>query len=57
MGIATNVPTVFLTTGGADFDSALLDTANYLLSLDSPPTVVSTSYGDNEGAVSEKLAM
>ncbi|KZT65386.1 subtilisin-like protein [Daedalea quercina L-15889] len=55
VGLATNVPALFVTVGGS-FDDALLDAANYLLSMDNPPQVVSTSYGDNEDALSEKLA-
>ncbi|EPS96632.1 hypothetical protein FOMPIDRAFT_1025327 [Fomitopsis schrenkii] len=55
IGIATNVNASFITVGGS-FDDALLDTANYLLSMDNPPQVVSTSYGDNESALSPKLA-
>lgn len=55
VGIATNVNASFITVGGS-FDDALLDTANYLLSMDDPPQVVSTSYGDNESVLSPKLA-
>ncbi|TFY57291.1 hypothetical protein EVJ58_g7105 [Rhodofomes roseus] len=55
VGLATNVSAYFVTVGGS-FDDALLDAANYLLSMDSPPQVVSTSYGDNENVLSEKLA-
>ncbi|PCH35755.1 subtilisin-like protein [Wolfiporia cocos MD-104 SS10] len=55
VGLATDVPVTFISTGG-DFLDALLDSANYLLGQASPPLVVSTSYGDNENAVSEKLA-
>lgn len=55
IGLATGVPVTFLSVGG-EFDDALLDTANYLLSLESPPPVVATSYGDNENAISQKLA-
>ncbi|KAH9913511.1 family S53 protease [Fomitopsis serialis] len=55
VGLATNVPAFFMTVGGS-FDDALLDAANYLLSMDNPPQVVSTSYGDNENVLSENLA-
>lgn len=55
VGLATNVNASFITVGGS-FDDALLDAANYLLSMENPPQVVSTSYGDNESALSPKLA-
>lgn len=55
VGLATDVPVTFISVGG-DFLDALLDTANFLLGEDSPPQVVSTSYGDDESAVSQKLA-
>ncbi|KAF8189518.1 family S53 protease-like protein, partial [Mycena galopus ATCC 62051] len=47
IGIATGVPVDFLTVGG-DFDTALLDTTTYLDGIDNPPTVMTTSYADNE---------
>ncbi|KAF8189515.1 family S53 protease-like protein [Mycena galopus ATCC 62051] len=47
VGIATGVPVEFLTVGG-NFDTALLDTTTYLDGIDDPPTVMTTSYADNE---------
>lgn len=55
VGLATDVPVTFISVGG-DFLDALLDTANYVIGEDSPPQVLSTSYGDNENDVSQKLA-
>ncbi|KAF9816777.1 hypothetical protein IEO21_03857 [Rhodonia placenta] len=60
LGLATGVPTTFISVGGNwstdGFLGSLLDTANYLLSQDSPPQVVSTSYGLDEKLVSQKFA-
>ncbi|KAJ7266463.1 family S53 protease-like protein [Mycena haematopus] len=47
-GIATNVPLEFLSVGGFDFPTALLDTTTFLDGIESPPSVMTTSYGDNE---------
>ncbi|KAF7363118.1 Family S53 protease-like protein [Mycena venus] len=51
-GIATGVPLQFLSVGGvvdsSDFAAALLDTTTFIDGLADPPTVVSTSYSDNE---------
>ncbi|KAK6988700.1 family S53 protease-like protein [Favolaschia claudopus] len=47
-GIASEVPLQFLTVGGFDFPTALLDTTTFLASSPQPPTVVTTSYGDVE---------
>ena len=56
MGLATNVSTTFISTGG-DFAQALLDTADYLLGEVSPPQVVSTSYGTDESSIGEMFAL
>lgn len=52
VGIATGVPLQFLSVGGvveiSDFAGALLDTTIFIDGLADPPTVVSTSYADNE---------
>ncbi|PCH35756.1 subtilisin-like protein [Wolfiporia cocos MD-104 SS10] len=56
LGIATDVPITFISVGGNDFHEALLDTAYFLLNETSVPQVVTTSYGDAEYLVSQKLA-
>ncbi|PCH37959.1 family S53 protease [Wolfiporia cocos MD-104 SS10] len=56
VGLATNVPAVFITVGGEDFQQALLDTATALLAEDSPPQVVSTSYGEDEDLLAPAFA-
>jgi tripeptidyl-peptidase-1 len=50
LGIATGVPLQFLSVGGpvSDFATALLDTTTFIDGLADPPTVVSTSYSENE---------
>ncbi|KAJ7731311.1 family S53 protease-like protein [Mycena maculata] len=47
-GIATEVPLQFLSDGGEDFATSLLDTTTFLDGVASPPTVMTTSYGDSE---------
>ncbi|KAJ3985230.1 family S53 protease [Lentinula detonsa] len=51
VGIATNVPTEFIAVGysGIDFFTSLTDLAEYLITADEPPQVVTTSYGIAEG--------
>ncbi|KDR69079.1 hypothetical protein GALMADRAFT_104369 [Galerina marginata CBS 339.88] len=59
VGLATQVPTVFISVGDSFEDGALegfLDIINYLLAQDSPPTVLTTSYGQNENTISRSLA-
>ncbi|KAH9913300.1 peptidase S8/S53 domain-containing protein [Fomitopsis serialis] len=61
MGLATNVPTTFVSTGiipesSDDFVNYLLDAAYYMLNLTTVPQTVTTSYGLDENLVSEKLA-
>ncbi|KAK7000264.1 peptidase S8/S53 domain-containing protein [Favolaschia claudopus] len=55
-GIASGVPLQFLTVGGSDLPTALLDTATFLSGVEDPPTVVTTSYGDNESVFGTSLA-
>jgi tripeptidyl-peptidase-1 len=43
VGIASEVPLQFLTVGGLDFPTALLDTTTFLASSPQPPTVMTTS--------------
>lgn len=63
IGLATGVPVTFISVGNItyltdeDFADQLIDTALYLLGLPSPPQVVTTSYGDDEDLISQKLAM
>ncbi|KAI0927799.1 hypothetical protein AcW1_005225 [Taiwanofungus camphoratus] len=58
VGIATGVPVVFLSVGDDSSDGlfGFLDTANYFLNEDSPPQVITTSYGSNENEISTNLA-
>ncbi|KAA1472281.1 family S53 protease [Dentipellis sp. KUC8613] len=49
VGVASGVPVTFISVGeDIDETQGYLDTANYLLSLDNPPTVVNTDYGYGE---------
>ncbi|KAF8142713.1 family S53 protease-like protein [Mycena galopus ATCC 62051] len=52
IGIATGVPATFLSVGGdgsdAGFATSLLDTTTFLDGIDSPPSVMTTSYGLTE---------
>lgn len=62
VGIATGVPVTFVTTGPTDptseddFFNALLNEAEFLLSQQTVPTVLTTSYGNNENLISRSLA-
>lgn len=56
MGLATNVPETFLTVGGNSFSTSLLDTTTFLDGVASPPSVMTTSYGDVESDFSASLA-
>ncbi|EPT04644.1 hypothetical protein FOMPIDRAFT_38232 [Fomitopsis schrenkii] len=62
VGLATNVTVKFISVSNVtiptedEFASYLLDTATYMLGLDRPPPVMSTSYGCDEENVSQKLA-
>ncbi|KAK6974922.1 family S53 protease-like protein [Favolaschia claudopus] len=55
-GIASGVPLQFLTVGGSDLPTALLDTTTFLSGVEDPPTVVTTSYGDDESVFGITLA-
>ncbi|KAF7358649.1 Family S53 protease-like protein [Mycena sanguinolenta] len=55
-GLATGVPLQFLSVGGEDFATALLDTATFIDGLVDPPTVVSTSYSENEDLFGTTMA-
>ncbi|KAJ6493176.1 family S53 protease-like protein [Mycena sanguinolenta] len=52
VGIATGVPTTFLSVGGEDtvaaFATSLLDTTTFLDGVEIPPSVMTTSYGSTE---------
>ncbi|KAJ4485897.1 subtilisin-like protein [Lentinula aciculospora] len=51
IGIATDVPTSFIAVADIDTDffTSLTDLAEYLITVDEPPQVVTTSYGITEG--------
>jgi len=59
VGLATNVPVVFISVGENNNDGDLdgfLDIINYLLDQDAPPQVLTTSYGDQESDIPIDLA-
>lgn len=59
VGIATGVPTVFISVGDNFQDGDLegfLDIINFLNSESNPPHVLTTSYGQNENTISSSLA-
>ncbi|KAI0675069.1 family S53 protease [Trametes maxima] len=59
VGVATEVPNVFISVGEQFQDGALegfLDIINFLLGESSPPQVLTTSYGQNENTISRALA-
>ncbi|KAI0828533.1 family S53 protease [Trametes gibbosa] len=58
VGVATNVPTTFISVGSQNQDGDLggfLDIIQALLSENSPPQVLTTSYGSNENELSSSL--
>lgn len=61
-GIASGVPISFVSVGPTDTETdkeffiALQDEANALLSMKSPPTVLTSSYSLNENLISRSLA-
>ncbi|KAH9924393.1 family S53 protease [Fomitopsis serialis] len=60
VGIATDVPVIFISIGESNNDGDLdgsLDTIIYLLNQDSPPQVITTSYGDWETDVDQGMAV
>ncbi|KAF8891614.1 family S53 protease-like protein [Gymnopilus junonius] len=59
IGVATEVPNAFISVGNNFQDGALegfLDIINFLLAQSNPPTVLTTSYGQNENTISRSLA-
>ncbi|KAJ7057570.1 subtilisin-like protein [Mycena amicta] len=60
IGLSTGIPVNFLSVGGgtsnADLFPEMLDTITFLQGLETPPTVVTTSYGDNEENFGRTLA-
>ncbi|KLO16441.1 family S53 protease [Schizopora paradoxa] len=59
VGVATGVPTTFISVGNNFQDGALegfLDIINFLLGESNPPHVLTTSYGQNENTISRALA-
>ncbi|PIL33248.1 hypothetical protein GSI_04698 [Ganoderma sinense ZZ0214-1] len=59
VGLATSVPTVFISVGNSNQDGDLggfLDVINFVLGEDSVPNVMTTSYGQDESSISQKLA-
>ena len=54
VGVATNVPASLITVNTSDQGAItidkFIDMANFLLKMDNPPLVFSTSYGFNEPA-------
>ncbi|KAI0755126.1 family S53 protease [Daedaleopsis nitida] len=60
LGVATGVPTVFISVGGQNQDQDLfgwLDVANHLLAQTTPPHVLTTSYSWNEQLISQASAV
>ncbi|KZT10837.1 family S53 protease-like protein [Laetiporus sulphureus 93-53] len=60
VGLATDVPVTFISVGEDTSDGDLggfLDIINFLLNEDSPPAVLTTSYGDNEENIPIKMAV
>lgn len=57
VGVATNVPTTFFSVGDDSNDGifGFLDLINFLLALAAPPQVLTTSYGADEGELSQNL--
>lgn len=62
VGIASGVPTSFVSVGpeilanNTEFYHALQDEANYILKMDKPPTVLTSSYSNTESSMSRSLA-
>jgi tripeptidyl-peptidase-1 len=55
-GIATEVPVQFLSVGGNNFATSLLDTTTFLDGVANPPSVMTTSYGSNEAGFGASMA-
>ncbi|KAF7359305.1 Family S53 protease-like protein [Mycena sanguinolenta] len=60
VGLATDVPVTFLSVGGGaelqDLPTNFLDTITYLEGVSNPPSVVTTSYSENEDNLGISLA-
>ncbi|PIL32629.1 hypothetical protein GSI_05333 [Ganoderma sinense ZZ0214-1] len=56
VGLATNVPVQFISVGSADFFTGIANFLNFLLDLETPPPVLTTSFGANENAVPPEIA-
>ena len=57
VGVATNVPTTFISVGEQNQDGDLggfLDIINFLLKQDNPPLVLTTSFGFDEDAFAQQ---
>ncbi|KJA22321.1 hypothetical protein HYPSUDRAFT_139376 [Hypholoma sublateritium FD-334 SS-4] len=60
VGVASGVPITFISVGNDFQDGNLegfLDIINFLLAMDTPPQVLTTSYGQNENTISAALAV
>ncbi|PCH41060.1 family S53 protease-like protein [Wolfiporia cocos MD-104 SS10] len=60
VGLATGVNTTFISVGEDNSDGDLggfLDIIEFLLKQDNPPSVLTTSYGNNEADIPEKMAI
>ncbi|KAF7350746.1 Family S53 protease-like protein [Mycena sanguinolenta] len=55
-GTATDVPITFLSVGGNNFATALLDTTTFLDGIANPPSVMTTSYGSTESSIGNTMA-
>ncbi|KAJ7112475.1 family S53 protease-like protein [Mycena epipterygia] len=55
-GIATEVPIQFLSVGGNNFATSLLDTTTFLDGVAKPPSVMTTSYGSTESSFGSAMA-
>jgi tripeptidyl-peptidase-1 len=55
-GVATDVPITFLSVGGSNFVTAILDTTTFLDGIADPPSVMTTSYGDTEADFGNTMA-
>lgn len=55
-GVENGTDTAADARENVEFGNALLDTTIFLLDTDTPPTVVSTSYGDNEENIDPEIA-
>ncbi|KAJ7773974.1 family S53 protease-like protein [Mycena metata] len=57
IGLATGVPVTFLSVGGdEDLVPEMTDAITFIQGLDKPPTVITTSYGDDEDNIGQALA-